>query len=136
MYNKFRGNNNLKGVREATYHIGIRQHDRHLEGDMPNEMRRGPKHAKIFAPALWRLKRTKREGKDVNPEPFTELREGVFYVHDLYALRLQMLRKGKAPTVMLKHPTKISALAWRVGNHKNCVVRERAEVRGHLGSLS
>ena len=78
LYERFRGNKNLKGVHEQAYHIGIRQHDRWCQGDMPNEMRTKHRLTKGFAPALWRLKRSKRDMIPRMSEPYTEIREGLF----------------------------------------------------------
>ena len=110
LYEKFRGNNNLKGSHEQAYHIGIQQYDRWCQGDVPNELRTKNKVRSRFAPALWRLKRNRRDVPPRIPEPYTDLREGLFYTQDLELLRLEWLRQGKAPSVFLKHPTKIVAL--------------------------
>jgi hypothetical protein len=61
LYDSKRGNNNFAGSKPEKLYLGIRQHERYLQGDMPNEMRCGPRRRDMFAPALWCLKRPKRE---------------------------------------------------------------------------
>ena len=48
---------------------------------------------------------------------------------------MEWLRQGKAPSVLLKHPTKIVSLSWRVGNKKTCTVREMPEGAATLALL-
>ena len=44
--------------------------------------------------------------------------------------------RGQGSHGLLKHPTKISSPAWRVGNRKNCLVREKPEGANTLALLA
>ena len=57
-----------------------------------------------WASLLWRLKRPQRDLKEREFEMFTELKSGLYICDDIVALRLKMLREGKAPTFFSETP--------------------------------
>ena len=136
LYEKKPGNNNFSGSKAEKLYLGLRQNERHFQGDMPNEIRCGPKHKSTFAPALWRLKRPKREAETYCLEKYTGLRAGFFICDDLREVRLSMLRQGKVPTVRLKHATSMASLKFTLGPKEFCCVREAAEGSETLALLA
>ena len=136
LYENRPGNNNFAGSKAEQLYLGLRQYDRYLQGDIPNEIRCGAKHKYTFAPAAWRLKKPHREAKTYTLETYTGLRNGFFICDDLHEVRLSMLRQGKVPTVRLKHATGIASLKFTLGPKEFCCVRERVEGSETLALLA